>query len=76
MTFIADAFLNLRKMQLYKKRKILSSFFLHFLNLDSILIFFEKKMTLIADVFWNLQTRNDVIREMSKKSPFRGPLDK
>ena len=63
-------------MQLYKKRKILSSFFLHFLNLDSILNFFEKKMTLIADVFWNLQTRNDVIREMSKKSPFRGPLDK
>ena len=57
-------------MKLYQKQKIPSSFFLHFLNLDSILNFFEKKMILIADVFLNLQTRKDVIREMSKNSPF------
>ena len=33
-------------------------------------------MTLIVDVFLNLQTRKDVIREMSKMSRLRGSLDK
>ena len=33
-------------------------------------------MTLIADVFLNLQTWKDVIREMSKKSRLRGSLGK
>ena len=63
-------------MQLCQKQKLLSNFFLHFLNLDSVLIFFLKKMTLIVDVFLNLQTRKDVIREMSKVSRLRGSLDK
>ena len=63
-------------MQLSDKLKILSNFFLHFVNLDSILNFFKRKMTLIADAFFNLQTRKDVIRDMSNKSRFRGPLDK
>ena len=38
--------------------------------------FQDKKMTLIADVFFNLRTLKDVIRQMSKKSRFRGPFTK
>ena len=50
-------------MQLSQKRKISSDFFfLDFLNLDSILKIFKKKMTLIADVFLNLRTPKDVLR--------------
>ena len=41
--------------QLSQKRNLLSKIFLHFLNLDSILKIFQKKITLIADVFLNLQ---------------------
>ena len=33
-------------------------------------------MTLTADAFLNLRTPKDVVREMSKKCPFRRPLDK
>ena len=36
----------------------------------------KKKVTLIADVFLNLQTRKYIVREMSEKSRFRGPFDK
>ena len=51
------------QMQLSQKRKTFSpSFFLHFRNLDSISNIFEKKMTLIADVFLNLRTAKNVVR--------------
>ena len=63
-------------MQLSKKQKLFSNFLLHFPNLDSILNFFKKKTTLIADVFFKLRTPKDVVRSMSKKSPFRGPFEK
>ena len=63
-------------MQLAQKRKIFSAFFLNFLNLDSILHMFTKKMTLTADVFLNLRTPKYVVRLMSKKSCFRGPFHK
>ena len=33
-------------------------------------------MTLIADVFLNLQTPKYVVKEMSKKSRFTGPFKK
>ena len=49
-------------MQLTQKRKIFSQFFLDFLNLDSILKFFKKEMTLRADVFLNLRTLKNVVR--------------
>ena len=51
-------------MQLSQKQKIFSEFFLflHFVNLDSIFKNFQKKMTLIADVFLNLRTRKNVVR--------------
>ena len=48
--------------QLSQKRNLLSNFFLYFLNLDSILKIFEKKMMLIADLFLNLPTLKDVVR--------------
>ena len=49
-------------MQLSEKKKIFSNFFFHFLNLDSILNFFKKKMTLIADIFLNMLTPKNVVR--------------
>ena len=36
----------------------------------------ERKVTLIAYVFPELQTAKDVVRQMSKKSCFRRPFDK
>ena len=33
-------------------------------------------MRLIADVFPNLRTPKNVVKEMSKESRFRGPFDK
>ena len=63
-------------MQLSQKRYIFSELFLHFLNLDSILKIYEKKMNLIADVFLNLRTPKNMVRSISKKSRFRGPLEK
>ena len=52
------------------------NFFFRFVNLDSILNIFKKKMTLIAHVFLNLGTRKNVVRQMSKKSCSRGHLEK
>ena len=40
-------------MQLTMKTKIFSNFFLHFLNLDSVLNIFKKKVTLMPNVFLN-----------------------
>ena len=37
---------------------------------------FQKKVILIADVFANLRTPKNVVRELSKKSCLRGPFDK
>ena len=50
-------------MQLSQKRKTFSPFFFsHFVNLDSNLNIFKKKLTLIADVFLNLRTPKNVVR--------------
>ena len=49
-------------MQLSKKPKIFSECFLAFLNLDSILNIFRKKVTLIADVLLNLRTPKYAVR--------------
>ena len=59
-----------------EKAKYFLTIFLHFLNLDSILNIFKKKMILVAHVFLNLLTPKNVVREMSKKFSFRGPFDK
>ena len=36
---------------------------------------FQKKMTLIADVIPKLRTPKNVVKQVSKKSPFRGPFE-
>ena len=64
------------QMKLSQKGKTFWDFLLNFLNLRSILNIFKIKMTLIADVFLNLRTPKNVVRKISKKSPFRGSFDK
>ena len=63
-------------MHLSQKQKIFSQFFPAFfisaLNFEH----FQKKMTLIAYVFPKLTTTKNVLRQMSKSSRFREPLDK
>ena len=51
--------------------RVFSAFFVSPLNFEH----FQKKMTLIADVFLKLPTTKDVLRSMSKRSHLRGPLD-
>ena len=61
-------------MQLSKEQKTFSELFLLlFLNLDSILNMFLKNVTLIDYIFWELQTVNNVVRQMSNKSSLRRP---
>ena len=49
-------------MHLSQKRKIFCEVFLDFLNSASTLNIFEKKMTFIADIFFNVQTPKNVVR--------------
>ena len=63
-------------MQLSQKEKNIFQFFLHDGNLDSICNICKKKMSLIADAFLNLWPPKNVVRQMSKKSRFRGPFNK
>ena len=52
--------------------QFLSAFFKSALNSEH----FQKKMTLIAYAFPKLTTTKNVLRQMSKSSRFREPLDK
>ena len=49
-------------MQLFQKRKTFSEFFFAFSKFRFNFDHFPKKMTLIADVFLNLQTPKNVVR--------------
>ena len=53
-------------MKVCRKRKLVShfffNFFFNFLNLDSILNIFGKKMTLIADAYLKLRTSEELVR--------------
>ena len=64
------------QIHLSQKQKIFSrsfsAFFKSALNSEN----FQKKMTLIAYVFPKLTTTKNVLRQMSKSSRFREPLDK
>ena len=51
-----------RSNYLNNKKSFSEYLFLHFRNLDLILIIFKKKMTLIADVFLKLRTPKNVVR--------------
>ena len=73
---IETIYCNIFRCNYVRNKKLSPNFFLNFPNLYSILNIFKKKMTLIADVFLNLRTPKYVVREMFKKSCFRGPFDK
>ena len=64
------------QMHLSQKQKIFleffSAFFISALNFEH----FQKKISLIAYVFPKLTTTKNVLRQMSKRSRFREPLDK
>ena len=49
-------------MQLSHKQKNFLNFFVRFLNLYRALNIFEKKLTLIADVFLHLRAPNNVVK--------------
>ena len=64
------------QMHLSQKEKIFSQFFSAFFKSALNFKHFQKKMTLIAYVFPKLTTTKNVLRQMSKSSRFREPLDK
>ena len=63
-------------MHLSRKQKSFSEFSCAFFESALSLEHFQKKMTLIAYVFPKLTTNKNVLRQMSKSSHFREPLDK
>ena len=63
-------------MHLSEKQKIFSEFFSSFFKSALNFEHFQKKMTLIAYVFPKLTTTKNVLRQMSKSSRFREPVDR
>ena len=63
-------------MHLSQKERFFSQFFSEFFKSPLNFEHFQKKMTLIAYVFPKLTTTKNVLRQMSKSSRFREPLDK
>ena len=63
------------QMHLSLKKKIFSQYFTAFFESALNFEHFQKKMTLIAYVFPKLPTTKNVLREMSKSSRFREPVD-
>ena len=63
------------QMHLSQKQKIFSEFFSAFFKSALNSEHFQKKMTLIAYVFPKLPTTKNVLRQMSKGSRFREPVD-
>ena len=64
------------QMHLSRKQKSFSEFSHAFCNSALSLEHFQKKMTLIAYVFPKLPTTKNVLRQMSKSSLFREPVDR
>ena len=64
------------QMHLSQKQKTFSCFFSAFSKSTLNFEHFQKKVTLIASVFPKLPTPKNLLREMSKNVPLRGPLDK
>ena len=63
------------QMHLSQKQKIFSRFFSAFFKSALNSEHFQKIMTLIAYVFPKLPTTKNVLRQMSKSSGFREPVD-
>ena len=59
-----------------QKKKVFSEFFSAFLEYSLNSERFQKKMTLIAYLFPKLPTTKNVLRQMSKSSRFREPVDR
>ena len=64
------------QMHLSQKQKIFSEFFSAFFESALNFKYLQKKMTLIAYVFPKLLTTRNVLRQMSKSSRFREPVDR
>ena len=64
------------QMHLSQKQKIFSDFISAFFEFAINFEHFQKKMTLIAYVFPKLPTTKHVLREMSKNSRLRGPIER
>ena len=61
--FLTEAiYCNIFRSIYLRNKKYFLNCFLHFLNLDSLLNIFKKKMTLIAEVFLNLRRVKNVVR--------------
>ena len=64
------------QMHLSQKQNIFSKFFSAFFKSALNLEHFQKKMALIAYLFPKLTTTKNVLRQMSKSSRFREPVDR
>ena len=63
-------------MHLSGKQKTFSQFFASFLKSSLNFELFQKRMTLIAEVFPKLRTPKHMVTSMSKKSRFKGGFKK
>ena len=64
------------QMHLSRKQKIFSQFFSEFFESALNLEHFQKKRTFIAYVFPKLPTTKNLLRQISKSSRFREPVDR
>ena len=64
------------QIHLSQKQKIFSQFFSAFFESALNSEHFQKKMTFIAYVFPKLPTTENVLRQLSKSSRFREPVDR
>ena len=64
------------QIHLSQKQKIFSRFFSAFFKSALNSEHFQKKMTLIAYVFPKLPTTKNLLRQISKSSSFREPVDR
>ena len=64
------------QIHLSQKQKIFAEFFSAFFKSALYFEHFQTKMTLIAYVFPKLTTTKNVLRQMSKSSRFREPVDR
>ena len=64
------------QMHLSQKERIFSEFFSAFFESALNFEHFQQKMMVIAYVFPKLPTRKNVLRQMSKSSRFREPVDR
>ena len=63
IVFLTEAiYCNIFRCNYLRNKKYFLSFFLHFLNLDSIFDISQEQMTVTADVFLKLRTPENMVR--------------